>query len=139
MRKIKTNKWTPAGVAIKAALASETYNKSQYKAGVDSSPYMCDVVSSETRLPDLKQECRDAYSKLWSGISTRGCFSLQFYLWYDRDLDVQRYGDDVYRVRLGRIYWGAVAKYILSGARTIKNIDKVGCDAVRAAIAKGKL
>ena len=25
--KIKTNKWTPAGVAIKAALASETCNK----------------------------------------------------------------------------------------------------------------
>ena len=143
MRKIKTNKWTPAGVAIKAALASETYNKDQYKAGVDSSPYMCDVVFSYSRLPDLKQECRDAYRELWSGINTGGCWNLQLHLCRTRELDVQQYaggyGGDVYRIKLGRIYWRAVAKYILSGARTIKNIDKVGCDAVRAAIAKGEI
>ena len=143
MPKIKTNKWTPAGEALKLALKHKYYSADDELS--HSTTYMCVVVEHMASNGDIPLNQSESYYDLWRAINTTYSFGLCDHLRsadvYDSNIGRNNYNNKnkVIRLKVGRIYWGAVAEYILSGARTIKNIDKVGCDAVRAAVAKGEI
>ena len=143
MRKIKTNKWKPAGVAIKAALKHKDYSADD--ALSHSTTFMCDVVSTMAANGDIPSNQYMSYYDLWGAINTTYSFGLSGHLRSANVYDSTRRRnscdgtDKVRRLKVGRIFWGAVSKHILSRRANIVGIRNAGYNAVRAAIAKGEI
>ena len=144
MPKIKTNKWKPAGAALMLALKHEDYSTDEELCS--SSPYMCDVVMRMADAGAIPSNQYMSYDDLWRAINTTYSFGLCDHLRsanvYDSNIGRNScdYGKDrVKRLKVGRIFWGAVSKHILSRRANIVGIRNAGYNAVRAAIAKGEI
>ena len=143
MRKIKTNKWKPAGEALKLALKHEDYSADD--VSLHSTTYMCDVIRHMDYAGDIPSNQYMSYYELWKAINTTHssglCDHLRSANVYDSNIVCNsRDGKDkVKRVKVGRIFWGAVSKHILSRRANIVGIRNAGYNAVRDAVAKGKL
>ena len=143
MRKIKTNKWKPAGEALKLALKYEDYSADD--ASLHSTTFMCDVVTHMAANGDIPLNQYESYYDLWGAINTTYSFGLGGHLRsanvYDstKRRNICEGNDKVRRLKVGRIFWGAVSKHILSRRANIVGIRNAGYNAVRAAIAKGEI
>ena len=143
MPKIKTNKWKPAGEALKLALKHEDYSTDEELCS--SSPYMCDVVMHMADAGAIPSNQYMSYNDLWRAINTTHSISLLGHLRsanvYDSNIMCNGCDgiDRVKRLKVGRIFWGAVSKHILSRRANIVGIRNAGYNAVRAAVAKGKI
>ena len=146
--KIKTNKWKPAGEALKLALKHEDYSADEELCG--STTYMCDVVMRMADAGAIPSNQYMSYDDLWRAINTTYSFGLCGHLRsanvYDSNVYDSNIGrnscdgkDRVKRLKVGRIFWGAVSKHILSRRANIVGIRNAGYNAVRDAVAKGKL
>ena len=143
MPKIKTNKWKPAGEALKLALKHKDYSADEELCG--STTYMCDVVMRMADAGDIPLNQYASYHDLWGAINTTKSFGLGGHL---RRANVYAStirhnscdgNDKVRRLKVGRIFWGAVSKHILSRRANIVGIRNAGYNAVRAAVAKGEI
>ena len=143
MPKIKTNKWKPAGEALKLALKHEDYSADD--VSLHSTTYMCEVIRHMDYAGAIPSNQYMSYNDLWRAINTTHSISLLGHLRnanvYDSNIMCNgRDGiDRVKRVKVGRIFWGAVSKHILSRRANIVGIRNAGYNAVRAAVANGKL
>ena len=141
--KIKTNKWKPAGEALKLALKHEDYSADEELGG--STTYMCDVVMRMADAGAIPSNQYMSYDDLWRAINTTYSFGLCDHLRSANvyDSNIRRNScddsDEVNRLKVGRIFWGAVSKHILSRRANIVGIRNAGYNAVRDAVAKGKL
>ena len=143
MRKIKTNKWKPAGEALELALKHKYYSADDELS--HSTTYMCGVVKHMASNGDIPLNQSESYYDLWRAINTTYSFGLCDHLRsanvYDSNIGRNSCDgkDRVKRLKVGRIFWGAVSKHILSRRANIVGIRNAGYNAVRDAVAKGKL
>ena len=143
MPKIKTNKWKPAGEALKLALKHKDYSADD--ALSHSTTYMCDVIRHMDYADAIPSNQYMSYYELWKAINTTHSFGLCDHLRSANvyDSNIRRNScddsDEVNRLKVGRIFWGAVSKHILSRRANIVGIRNAGYNAVRAAIAKGEI
>ena len=143
MPKIKTNKWTPAGEALELALKHKDYSADEELT--DSTTYMCDVIRHMDYADAIPSNQYMSYYELWKAINTTHSFGLCDHLRsanvYDSNIGRNSCDgkDRVKRLKVGRIFWGAVSKHILSRRANIVGIRNAGYNAVRAAIAKGEI
>ena len=109
MPKIKTNKWTPAGEALKLALKHEDYSADNEL--MSSSTFMCDVVMHMADAGAIPSNQYMSYNDLWRAINTTHSFGLCGHLRSANvyDSNVRRYScddrDRVKRLKVGRIFW----------------------------------
>ena len=139
----KVNKWAGAAVAIREALASGLYAKSNQSE--NTSPYMCDVVNRNTypRGSTISENDCECYRELWRALNSTKVFCLMRHL-YDLNMVPVKHASDItdgLRVNIGAAFWGAVASKIEAGNCNLAGIRSAGYDAVRAldisAILKG--